>query len=94
MMGSSLCRTIGGLFLCLVCLVLVGCGGGSNIDALVKEQKDIVAEATANKGDPTKVGETMKKQMELGKKIMKLSEADQKAYAEALKKAGVTPPGP
>jgi hypothetical protein len=91
MKGLSLCQKLGGFFLLLaVCVLAVGCGG-SGVDALVKEQKAIQEEIKNSKGDADKLKAAMTKQLELGKKVMALSEAQQKEYAEKLKKEGITP---
>jgi hypothetical protein len=80
MKGLSLCQKFGALFLVLaVCVLAVGCGG-SQVDALIKEEKAIDDEIASSKSDPEKLKAAMAKRAAFGEKIGKLSKADQEEY--------------
>jgi hypothetical protein len=86
MKSLSLCQKLGTFFLLLaVCVLAVGCGG-SNVDALVKEQKEITQELMNSKGDPEKVKAAKAKQEAHEKKVNALSDAQKKEYAEKIAK--------
>jgi hypothetical protein len=86
MKSLSLCQKLGAFFLLLaVCVLAVGCGG-SNVDALVKEQKELVQELMNSKGDPEKLKAAQAKQEAHAQKVKALSEAQQKEYAEKVAK--------
>jgi hypothetical protein len=83
MKGLSLCQKVGSLLLLLVlCVVIVGCGGGG-VDALVKEHKELTAEMM-KATDPEKLKTLKTKMDELNKKVKALSEAQQLEYAKKL----------
>jgi hypothetical protein len=80
MKGLSICQKLGTFFLLMaICVVAVGCGG-SQVDALIKEEKTIDDEIASSKSDPEKLKAAMAKKAAFGEKIGKLSKADQEEY--------------
>jgi outer membrane protein assembly factor BamE (lipoprotein component of BamABCDE complex) len=58
----------------------------TDVDALVKEHKAIIEEAKNSKGDPAKLKAILARQVELGKKISSLTDAQKREYFEKMLK--------